>query len=534
MNNNILVPTPGTWRGRVIIIALFAALVLGLALASPAHGAELKQSAGDINGTVTVNGQSAAGVSVELRQRANSGTETSLATATTDATGTYHFVGQPSAPSDAFYYVRFTGGKGMLAVWNSFPIIYVNGSSFAVPSVEMGDVQLISPAQGGTLSLPGALKWSTRRSGETYRIFIYADGGPDASKVVLDSGSLGTGSDFVITGGLASGKYQAIVQVRDAVVGYGQSQARFRFSIGTASVQSAASATPAVAPDAGSPAPTQAPPAAATAPVPTAAQPPDGVDARPEIKVNLSADKQSVAPGDSIIYTIEVANSGNGPASSVVITDKLPAGINANPSRARSDAGAISIQGNTVTAQVGDLAPNTSVKIEIPASVAQDAGSNLSNQASANYTGASDAVQSNAYISQVAEPASGPPPAQNQQAEDTPTAQPLVATPSAEKTEQPASTATTSTTSAQGQPQNPGATPPSSPTQQASLPQNSQSSQDTHGSAATAAKPGATAVKQPSAPMPQTGGSFPVVFALLLVLFTLLARYLRGRSYRRV
>ncbi len=526
MNNNILVPTPGTWRGRVIIIALFAALVLGLALASPAHGAELKQSAGDINGTVTVNGQSAAGVSVELRQRANSGTETSLATATTDATGTYHFVGQPSAPSDAFYYVRFTGGKGMLAVWNSFPIIYVNGSSFAVPSVEMGDVQLISPAQGGTLSLPGALKWSTRRSGETYRIFIYADGGPDASKVVLDSGSLGTGSDFVITGGLASGKYQAIVQVRDAVVGYGQSQARFRFSIGSASVQSAASATPAVAPDAGSPAPTQAPPAA-TAPVPTAAQPPASVDARPEIKVNLSADKQSVAPGDSIIYTIEVANSGNGPASSVVVTDKLPAGVNANPSRARSDAGAISIQGNTVTAQVGDLAPNTSVKIEIPASVAQDAGSNLSNQASANYRGASDAVQSNAYISQVAEPASGPPPAQNQQAEDTPTAQPLVATPSAEKTEQPASTATIS---APSQPQNPAATLPSSPTQQASLPQNSQSSQNASGSAS----PAATSVKQPSAPMPQTGGSFPVVFALLLVLFTLLARYLRGRSYRRV
>ncbi len=520
MNNHILVPTPGTWRGRVIIVSLFAALVLGLALASPAHGAELKQATGDINGTVTINGQSASGIAVELRQRANSGTETSLATATTDATGTYHFVGQPSAPSDAFYYVRFIGGKGMLAVWNSFPIIYVNGSSFAVPSVEIGDVQLISPAQGGTLSLPGALKWSTRRSGETYRIFVYADGGADASKVILDSGSLGTGSEFVITGGLANGKYQAIVQVRDAVVGYGQSQARFRFNIGSAAMQSGTSATPAVAPDAGAPAPTQAP---------------VGADARPEIKVNLSADKQSVAPGDSIIYTIEVANSGNAPASSVVVTDKLPAGVNADPSRARSDTGAVSVQGNTVTAQVGDLAPNTTIKVEIPASVAQDAGSNLSNQASANYTGASDAVQSNAYISQVAEPASGPPPAQNQQSDNTPTAQPAVATPSAASTVQPASTATTATTSAPGQPQNPPATqPPSPPTQQASSPQDSQGSQNTHGSAAPAAKPAATPVKQPSAPMPQTGGSFPVIFALLLVLFTLLARYLRGRSYRRV
>ena len=35
-------------------------------------------------------------------------------------------------------------------------------------------------------------------------------------------------------------------------------------------------------------------------------------------------------------------------------------------------------------------------------------------------------------------------------------------------------------------------------------------------------------------PLPQTGGSFPIFFAVGLVIVTLLARYLRGQRHRRV
>lgn len=175
-----------------------------------------------------------------------------------------------------------------------------------MPAIDLGDVELGGPAQNSTLTLPGKLQWKARRMGETYRVFVYAAGKLD--KPVLDSGSLGTGTEFSIgEGGLQPGSYDAIVQVRDAVAGYGQSQARFHFSVGTAPAQQSegqvagsvqaggSSTTPAQlqpqAPqkngdqgtaNAGSLAPSQSPQQGSTA------------SAKPEIKLNLSADKTSV------------------------------------------------------------------------------------------------------------------------------------------------------------------------------------------------------------------------------------------------
>src|SRR3954465_12510512 len=112
MNKNIYLPRLTSIRGVLIAIATLAALWLGLVLATPAQGAPLRQDAkGDISGQVTVNGQQLQGITVELRQRNNGGPDATLSTATTDGTGTYHFPNQPSAPNDAFYYIRFTGGK---------------------------------------------------------------------------------------------------------------------------------------------------------------------------------------------------------------------------------------------------------------------------------------------------------------------------------------------------------------------------------------------------------------------------------------
>ena len=92
---------------------------------------------------------------------------------------------------------------------------------------ELADVELSAPGPDASLALPGSLRWKARKMGETYRVFVYAAGKND--KAVLDSGSLGTGTEFPIPeGGLPPGKYEGMVQVRDVVAGYGQSQARFR------------------------------------------------------------------------------------------------------------------------------------------------------------------------------------------------------------------------------------------------------------------------------------------------------------------
>jgi uncharacterized repeat protein (TIGR01451 family) len=516
-----------TVRDIFFLLAVAVALGLGLALTSPALGAELGSSSaqaasGSVSGSVSVTGGSAAGITVELRQRTNGGDDKVLATTTTDASGNYSFKGQPSAPNDAFYYVKFTGGTGTLAAWYSFPIIYLAGSDFTVPSVEMSDVQLLM-APGTTVSLPTRLQWNARRSGETYRIFIYAQG--DSSKTVLDSGSLGMSTEFALSeGSLQDGAYEAVVQVRDAVVGYGQSQARFKFTIGKAAegalspgsglgAGGSTGSAPESAPDAGQQQPEQSEPASPpsdpeAAPQPEAPQAPVAAGS-PDLHLDLSADRAEIGRGESMVYKIEVTNKGSGAASGVVLTDKLPDGVTIDSASTHSTHGSIAVEGNNVTVQIGDLAPDGKAVVEIPVSVSTEAGSNLSNQASAQYQGAPSPVNSNAFIAQVAAPLSGAPAA-------PPQSQP--AAPPAAQPQQPAAS----------QPEAPARTQPQAPAK------NPAAGQPAQPPASQPKSQPQSPPKKPASSMPQTGGSFPLVLALVILLVTLVARYLRGRTYRRV
>ncbi|HUP28457.1 MAG TPA: hypothetical protein VM409_08485 [Chloroflexia bacterium] len=526
----------------IYLLAIAIMLGFGMALASPAAGAEL-QSDGDITGIVTVNGAGAAGVAVELRQRSNAGADATLASATSDANGVYHFANQPSAPNDAFYYIRFAGAKGTLAAWYTFPIIYVHGSQFTVPGVEMGDVSLLEPAAGAAIGLPGKLSWKGRRSGETYRVFVYAKGKID--KVVLDSGSLGTGTSFTVPeGGLADGTYEAVVQVRDAVVGYGQSQSRFQFSVSKTVAAPGPSAPevkpdqPAASPPAGSTEPeaagnaqpnaqgqTTLPPAQPTTEAATgtsSSSNPEAQEVEPSIDVKLSADKTSVGQGEGITYTIEVKNNGENAAEGVVVTDRLPDGVTVDTARAKTSSGALAISGSSVTAQVGNIGPDEKVTIQIPVVVSQDAGGSLSNQASVQYNGSESAVQSNAYIAEVAAPVTGGVASEPQAPAPSQPQQPVAEQPQAPAANPPAQ-----------QPQAPVAEQPKAPSQ--NPPQKQVETQPQAKPAAPQNNPPAKVVpKQPAASIPQTGGAFPVFLAFLVVVGTLLARYLRGLRYRRV
>jgi len=193
---------------------------------------------------------------------------------------------------------------------------------------------------------------------------------------------------------------------------------------------------------------------------------------------------------------------GSAPAQGVVVTNLLPSGLAVDTAHTQTSAGAVAVQGNTVTAQVGDLAPNTKVTVEIPVSVGTEVGNNISTQASAQYQGAADPVQSNAYIAQVAE-ASGAPTGSGPSS-------PPKTEPQAKPQEAP-----------KEQPQQPQSKPQEKPAQPQSKPANT----------GQESKPANTPTKQ-NAPMPQTGGSFPIFLAVVLVAVTLIARYLRVRKPR--
>jgi uncharacterized repeat protein (TIGR01451 family) len=526
MTKHTLVPSLGTLRGAIILLGMLVALVVGLALARPAHGSTLSQvAAGDITGQATLAGQNAAGITVELRKRSNGGDDALLASAKTDGTGTYHFAGQPSAPNDAFYYVRFLGAKGALSAWYSFPIIYIMGTEVAVPAVELADVE-VTQLPNATVALPVTLHWKARKMGETYRLFVYTEGTTD--KPVLDSGTLGTGTEFALAeGSLPDGKYEALVQVRDTVVGYGQSQSRFHFTVAANAPQPPQSdpqqSTEAAPPPGGvQVAPANPPAQQGDNNAQPKDQPKEEAPAQADVKLNLSSDKANVTGGDTITYKVEVENAGAGAANGLVVTDKLPAGVTLSPGGIKSSLGKVSADtaAGTVTVNVDSLAPGSKATIEIPVSVRSDAGGNLSNQASANYDGAQAPVQSNAYIAQVAAPLAGP------------AQQPASGQPAASQqgsVQAPAS----------GQPAQP---PASQPQQPASAPKsntnaNTQSGANKAAPAAPAAPPAKAPVKAPaqksSAAVPQTGGSFPIVLALVLLTVTLLARYLRGLKPRQ-
>jgi hypothetical protein len=205
----------------------------------------------------------------------------------------------------------------------------------------------------------------------------------------------------------------------------------------------------------------------------------------------------------------------------VVVTDQLPASVTVDSSLAKSSTGLVQVDGNSVTAQLGDLAPNDKVAIEIPVVVGAGNTTNVSNQASALYTGAANPTLSNAYIAQVASPPAEPQAQPTAAAEPTATAQPTAAPAPGEPTAVAATVAP-----APGEPtavtQAPQPTVAVAPTPK---PKPTQST--------TTGSGGGSANQTPKAPIPQTGGAFPLMFALLLLAGTLAARYLRGHIRSR-
>ncbi|MCE9552454.1 MAG: DUF11 domain-containing protein [Planctomycetes bacterium] len=113
---------------------------------------------------------------------------------------------------------------------------------------------------------------------------------------------------------------------------------------------------------------------------------------------DLAIDKNDsvdpIAEGAQLTYTMTVTNNGPSPATNVIVTDPLPAGLTYVSSTASQ--GNTNANGTTVTAALGTIANGSSATVTIVATVnAGTGGSQLSNTATLSASSTTDPVPSN-------------------------------------------------------------------------------------------------------------------------------------------
>ncbi len=144
-----------------------------------------------IYGRITVNRNATAGITVQLRRCDNristcSSAQT-VATATTDANGSYSFLAGPSLPStdaNTWYRVLYISPSGQpdgrVLVWFSDDIAtYVQGSSFRMNTFDIGDVTLVAPNDSTGRGFPVTFTWQARPVGGDYYIWQLYNSGFD-------------------------------------------------------------------------------------------------------------------------------------------------------------------------------------------------------------------------------------------------------------------------------------------------------------------------------------------------------------------
>jgi uncharacterized repeat protein (TIGR01451 family) len=90
--------------------------------------------------------------------------------------------------------------------------------------------------------------------------------------------------------------------------------------------------------------------------------------AAPDLQLEMSVDVPVPAPGQPVQFTVTLRNVGPDPATAVVVTDKLPAGLDI-PSGMAAFASTGSYDPVTGAWTVGDLGPAASAQLVIPAIV---------------------------------------------------------------------------------------------------------------------------------------------------------------------
>jgi len=130
-----------------------------------------------IYGRVTFNNGPGAGIKLELRKY-NDTDESLVATAYADSKGEYQFQGVPALPAGYKYYVRFgpnSANDQFVYLWFGPDIpSYHSGAAVHGGDFDIANVQITSPANKATKSLPVAFAWNKRPAAtDTYRWILF-------------------------------------------------------------------------------------------------------------------------------------------------------------------------------------------------------------------------------------------------------------------------------------------------------------------------------------------------------------------------
>jgi uncharacterized repeat protein (TIGR01451 family) len=84
------------------------------------------------------------------------------------------------------------------------------------------------------------------------------------------------------------------------------------------------------------------------------------------VTLSKSVDRDSAAPGDTLVYTVTYRNTGSRTASNVVVTDTVPGqtsyvpnsvSLQGSPKTDAADADEVTVSAGTIAVRLGDLAP---------------------------------------------------------------------------------------------------------------------------------------------------------------------------------
>lgn len=191
-------------------------------------------------GRITQAGVAVAGVSVNLRHFHRSAWST-LATATTDATGRYDFVSPPTLSSGERYQVTFdnlTGDENRLAWWGTRQLAsFDTNSQSNIGDFDIAAVTLTAPETNALLTLPGSFRWQRRVAtpADNYAVRVYDT--RDLSPMYV-SPYVGFGEGHTLSGlpvGFAAGAdytWDVILLAADGATGVSRQARTVRFSPG--------------------------------------------------------------------------------------------------------------------------------------------------------------------------------------------------------------------------------------------------------------------------------------------------------------
>jgi hypothetical protein len=126
-----------------------------------------------IHGRVTLNGSPAANIPLALRFY-NGASWSTTATTTTGTAGEFAFEGAAGLAEGQEYYVLYqneAGTEGQLWIWVTRVLSsYQEAASVLIGYFDIGDIELVSPPDEASVSLPQTFQWNQRTAspGDTY------------------------------------------------------------------------------------------------------------------------------------------------------------------------------------------------------------------------------------------------------------------------------------------------------------------------------------------------------------------------------